>query len=477
MKESENKKNALTYEKVVESLERINSPLSDSWGIVGHLMAVKNSDDLRKAHTSMQPLVIEASQQMGQNQELFNALSSLKRDAWNTFDEAQQRIVDSRIKQMKSTGVALPTEQREKFNQLQIQIAELSTKFSNNVLDSTKLFALKLSDAADVEGLPQSAKALAARNAVERGDADATAEKGPWVLTLDLPCYLACMQHLKNRAIREKLYRAYISRASSGDHDNSQIIQRILQLKTEVAKTLGYQCHAEKSLSTKMAKSVEEVMTLIEMLRDKSFPAAQRDLNELRKFAKEQGFNEILQLWDIPYYSERLRETQYQYKEEELRQYLSYPNVLNGLFQLANRLFGVTIREASDNDNVTPVWHEDVKFYNVIDSDSGKVIASFYLDPYSRPGEKRGGAWMNVCQGKSKVLSRKPVAYLVCNGSPPIDNTPSLMTFREVETLFHEFGHGLQHMLTTVEHGEAAGSKSLVYVILCHSLIVTLFYS
>lgn len=449
-------KGSATYENVVERLEKIQAPLSYSWGVVGHLMGVKNSEDLRKAHTIMQPAVIEANQQMGQNEIVFKAFSALKRDLWKNLDEAQQRIVDSSIKQMQSSGVDLPPSQREQFNKLQLEAAELSTKFSNNLLDSTKQFQLRLTNVADVDGLPHSAKALAAQNAIKNGDADATAEKGPWVITLDLPSYLPCMQHMKDRSIREKLYKSYIARASQGEHDNTRIMQRILQVKNEMAKVLGYDCYAEKSLSTKMASSVEEVMDLIEMLREKSYPAALRDLEELQKFAISQGFNEELKLWDIPFWSERLRESQYEYKEEELREYLAFPSVLSGLFQLANRLFGVKIVEAAEQ---APVWNSDVKFYDVLDAETNEQIASFYLDPFSRPGEKRGGAWMNVCLGKSKVLNRKPVAYLVCNGSPPVDGKPSLMTFREVETLFHEFGHGLQHMLTRVEHGEAAGSK------------------
>lgn len=197
-------------------------------------------------------------------------------------------------------------------------------------------------------------------------------------------------------------------------------------------------------------------MELIDMLREKSYQAALKDLQDIKEFAKKEGFTDDIQLWDITYWSERLREKLYEYEEESLRPYFAFPLVLDGLFSLANRLFGITI-EAADGE--TQVWNEDVRFFNVKDSETGEHIASFFLDPYSRPSEKRGGAWMDVCVGKSKVLQRKPVAYLTCNGSPPVGDQPSLMTFREVETLFHEFGHGLQHMLTTVEHADAAGSK------------------
>lgn len=449
---------AYDYEGVVEKLEKMQAPLSYSWGVVGHLMGVKNSDELRKAHETMQPAIIDVYQQLGQSEVLFHAFNFLQQEhqVWAALDGTQQRIVEGALKQMKASGVDLEPAKREQFNKLQLELAELSTKFSNNLLDSTKQFKLKLTNPADVEGLPASAKAMAAQNAKAQGDAQATPEAGPWVITLDIPSYLPVMQHLRNRDIREQVYRAYISRASSGDHDNAVLIRRILTLKTELAQLLGYQCFAEKSLNAKMADSVDGVMQLIEMLRAKSYPAAQRDLEEVRAFAKAQGVTEPLQLWDIPFWSERLREAQYQYSEEELRAYFPLPTVLEGLFQLAHRLFGVEIVAA---DGAAQVWHDDVRYFKVLDAQTKEEIAGFYLDAYSRPAEKRGGAWMDVCLGKSKVLHRKPVAYLTCNGSPPVDGKPSLMTFREVETLFHEFGHGLQHMLTRVEHGDAAGSK------------------
>ena len=515
-----NPKKKHDYHAVVEELERVQAPLSYSWGVVGHLMGVKNSEGLRAAHDAIQPSVIEVNQNMGQSQPVYKALSSLKNSSereWQALQESQRRIVSSALKQMESSGVGLPPAKREIFNKLQQEAAELSTKFSNNVLDSTKQFKLLLTKPADMAGLPASAKALAAQQAVasaksaqqakeeagkeaekalaalseltaqsgtsketleramkaasdarthlaavtataaeQHGNENATAESGPWLLTLDLPSYLPSMQHLQSQALREQLYRAYVTRASSGAQDNAPIIRRILQLKTEMAQMLGYKCHAEKSLSVKMADSVEAVLNLTEMLREKAMPAAQKELQELRAFAKSQGFQGELQLWDVPFWSERLREKQYQYQEEELRAYFALPAVLDGMFGLANRLFGVTIEAA---DGQAQVWHPDARFFNIRDSATGEHLASFYLDPYSRPAEKRGGAWMDVCLGKSQVLKRIPVAYLTCNGSPPVGAQPSLMTFREVETLFHEFGHGLQHMLTTVPHGDAAGSK------------------
>lgn len=448
------------YSGVVESMEKVGRPLDYSWGVVGHMMGVKNSEALREAHNKMQGEVIKTRQAMGQSKPLFQALSALKKrqSVWSELDGPQKRIVDSFIRSMENSGVGLEGEKKETFNKLQLEAADLSTKFSNNVLDSTKEFSLKITDKADVEGLPPSALAGFAAKSVSDGDEGATAEAGPWTITMDMPSYLACMKNLKSRDIREKLYRAFITRASEGEKDNAPLIKRILQIKKEMSAILGYANHAEKSLASKMASSVEEVNELTETLLKKALPAAQAELEELKTFAKEQGFSGELALWDAPYWGERLREAKYEYSEEELKPYFALPAVLDGMFSLCNRLFGVTIKAA---DGEASVWNKDVRFFKIFDDETGEHIASFYLDPYSRPEDKRGGAWMDSERGRSKVLNNKPVAYLTCNGSPPVGDTPSLMTFREVETLFHETGHGLQHMLTEVVHGDAAGINNV----------------
>jgi oligopeptidase A len=388
----------VSYEEVVENLEKIQHPIGYSWGVVNHLLGVKNSDELRKSHETIQPKVIETYQKLGQSQPYFQALKKLKE---KTLDEAQSRVVASAIRSMESSGVGLQESDRLIFNKLQLEAAELSTKFSNNLLDSTKAFKLLVESKDDIEGLPASALGLAAQQAKANGHPDATPENGPWLLTLDMPCYLPCMQNLKNRNIREQLYRAYATRASSGELDNSPIIKRTLQIKYEMAKMLNYESHAHKSLAAKMAPSVESVIELNRMLLEKAYPAAVKELEELQSFAeKEYGFTEKLNLWDVPYFSERLREKSYEFQEEELRPYFALPNVLDGLFALAERLFDVKIVAA---DGTTQVWHPDVRFFNIIDKKSDERIASFFLDPYSRPEEKRGGAWMDVCVGKSRV--------------------------------------------------------------------------
>ena len=310
-----------------------------------------------------------------------------------------------------------------------------------------------------MEGLPASLLSLAAQAARAEGEETATAESGPWIITLDYPSYLPFMKYSTQRDLREKVYKAFISRASEGELDNNPLIERILELRKAQAEILNYNTYAEVSLARKMAPDVEAVESLLEALRTVSYEAALKDLDTLKKFAKTDN----LKPWDISFWAEKQRETLFDFTAEELRPYFPLPQVLDGLFTLAKRIFGVTIIPA---DGQAPVWHEDVRYFQV-DNEAGEAIAHFYLDPYSRPAEKRGGAWMNDCIGRAKIrleeqfTTRLPVAYLICNQTPPVDGKPSLMTFEEVTTLFHEFGHGLQHMLTKVDYPGAAGINNV----------------
>ena len=316
--------------------------------------------------------------------------------------------------------------------------------------------------------LPKSALELYSNQAKEKHP-ESTPEKGPWKVTLDIPSYLPMMLHYPESNFREKLYKAYVTKASNGKTNNIPVIKDILRLKKEKANILNFETYADLSLSKKMASSIKQIEDLLNMLADKSKPLALKDLEEVTKLANERSNTciEKLNLWDIPYWAERYKEEQLQFKEEELKPYFPIDFVLSGLFQIANNLFGIVIEEIDVSKENVDTWHEDVKYFRINDEVTGKEIANFFLDPYSRPGEKRGGAWMNSCIGKNKYLDKKPVAYLVCNGSPPIKKsdgtiqTPSLMRFREVETLFHEFGHGLQHMLTQVDEGSAAGINKI----------------
>lgn len=451
-----------TWEGLVIPLEKIEDRLSWSWGVVGHLMGVKNSPELRQAYEKMQPEVVKFWNRLSQSQPIYEGFKALRESQeWSTLEASQQRIVESALRDAKLSGVGLEGQAKERFNAIQLELAELSTRFSNHVLDATKAFSLTLTQPEEIAGLPPSLVGLAAQAARTAGEETATAETGPWRITLDLPSYMPFMQHSQRRDLREKLYRVYISRASDGELNNKPLIERILELRQEEAKLLGYGSYAEVSLAAKMAPSVEAVEKLLEELRQSSYDAAVKDLEALRAFAASKGVTDELQHWDISFWAERLREEKFDFNAEALRPYFPLEQVLNGLFELSKRIFGVVITSA---DGEAPIWHPDVRYFQVAD-EAGQPIAHFYLDPYSRPAEKRGGAWMNECISRARAAGssklRLPVAYLVCNQTPPVDGKPSLMTFSEVETLFHEFGHGLQHMLTKVDYGKASGIRNV----------------
>ena len=454
-----------TWEGVVEPLTAIEERLTWSWGIVSHLMGVKNSPELREAYETVQPDVVKFINKLNQSKPIYEAFKTLRNsNEWDHLDSAQQRIVESSLQEAELSGVGLEGETKERFNAIQLELADLSTQFSNHVLDATKAFKLKLTSPDDVVGLPQSALSLAAQTARQEGDENATAENGPWVITLDFPSFVPFLKHSKRRDLRETVYRSFITRASEGDLDNQPIIERILKLRKEKAHILGFDNYAELSLARKMAPSVEAVETLLEELRQASYEAAISEHEELKAFARSKGASYDLKHWDINYWAERQREEKFAFNAEELRPYFSLPQVLEGLFGITQHLFGVTITAA---DGEAPIWHEDVRYFRIQD-DQGNPVAHFYLDPYSRPAEKRGGAWMDECLNRGKMKTetgelktRLPVAYLTCNQTPPVDGEPSLMTFEEVETLFHEFGHGLQHMLTQVDYSQAAGINNV----------------
>ncbi|MGB3510149.1 MAG: M3 family metallopeptidase [Microcoleaceae cyanobacterium] len=455
-----------TWNDLVEPLQKLVDSLSWSWGIVGHLMGVKNSPELRKAYEEVQPKVIEFSNKLNQSQPLYQAFKTLRNsNNWQNLDSGQRRIIETAIKDAELSGVALEGEKRERFNNIQLELAELSTKFSNNVLDATKAFSLTLTKKEEVDGLPPSLLSLAAQAAREEGAENATPENGPWRITLDYPSFVPFMQHSKQRELREQLYKAFISRADSGELNNYPLIERILELRQQKVEILSFNSYAELSLASKMAPSVEAVEKLLEELRSVSYDAAVKDLEELKTFASSKNAPEAndIKHWDISFWAERLREEKFSFTAEELRPYFPLPQVLDGLFGLVKRIFGITITPA---DGEAPVWHEDVRYFQVSD-EKNTPIAYFYLDAYSRPAEKRGGAWMDECVTRAKTVEngqttvRLPVAYLQCNQTPPVDGKPSLMTFTEVETLFHEFGHGLQHMLTKVDYAGAAGINNV----------------
>lgn len=451
-----------TWSELVEPLEKITDRHQRVWGIVSHLKGVKDSEALRAAVEEVQPENVKLGLRLSQSKPLYEAYKQLKEGPeWPNLTPAQQRIVDSELRDFILGGISLEGEKRERFNTIQQDLAQLSTKFSNNVLDATKAYKKLITDKADIDGLPASALALAAQQAKTEGHESAVAEEGPWLFTLDFPSYYPVLTHAKNRPLREEMYKAYVTRASAGDINNEPNINSILTLRAEKSKLLGFNNYAELSMASKMA-DLSKAEELLEQLRKSSLDSAKKELQEVQDYAKSQGFTEDLKWWDIAFWAERLREERYNITDEELRPYFALPNVLDGLFQLAKRLFDTDIVAA---DGEVPVWHPDVRFFKVLVD--GKPKAYFYLDPYSRPAEKRGGAWMAEVVGQSQLLAppgadvRLPVAHMVCNQMVPLGDKPSLMTFREVETLFHEFGHAMQHMMTKVKEGMASGIRGI----------------
>jgi oligopeptidase A len=406
-----------TWKGLVEPLEELVDRFTWSWGIVGHLMSVKNSPELREAYEAMQPATVQFWNRMSQSQPLYAGFKALRHsEDWGKLEESQQRIVETSIRDAELSGVGLNGEAKARFNAIQLELAELSTKFSNHVLDATKAFSITLTQPKEIEGLPPSAIGLMAQMARAAGEENATPEAGPWRITLDMPSYMPVMQHSRRRELREQVYKAFVSRAASGEFDNTPLIEQILTLRQEKAKLLGFNSFAELSLAEKMAPSVAAVETLLEQLRQASYEAAKHDLEELRQYAKSKGALEgdNLQHWDFSFWAERQREEKFDFNAEELRPYFPLNQVLDGLFALSKKIFGVVITAVKEQ---VPLWHPDVQYFQVADQ-SGTAIASFYLDPYSRPAEKRGGAWMNDCISRTKMDDggiRLPVAYLICN--------------------------------------------------------------
>jgi len=452
----------LHWSQVMGPLQQIGESLRWSWGVVSHLNGVCNSPELREAHAAQQPEVVRLGNRLGQSRVIYQALCLLRDKPAESLNPAQQRVLSAELLSMDQRGVGLDGDEQAAFNAASERLAQLSTQFGNHVLDATQAWTLLLSETSDVDGLPQRALEALAAAAREAGDADATAESGPWLLGLDMPRYLPFLTHATNRQLRETVYKAHVSRASAGDLDNRGLIEEILTLRREQAERLGYTHWADLSLASKMADDVPAVEALLEELRAAAYPAAQQELADLRACAQRHGAHEAGDLapWDLPFWSEKLRKERFDLDQEALRPWFPLPQVLDGLFGLCKRLFKVDIRPA---DGEAPIWHEDVRFFRVYAA-SGEAIAAFYLDPFSRPATKRGGAWMDECLGRRRLSDGSlvlPVAYLVCNQTPPVGDTPSLMSFEEVETLFHEFGHGLQHMLTTVDEPEAAGISNV----------------
>ncbi len=457
------KHNTLSWSGLIRPLYDACHPLYDAWGILCHMLSVMNSESWRRVQENVQPEIVAFSLRVGQSRTFYQGFCALReRDKAESFLTAvQRRILTKTIQGAEQAGVGLPPEKQARFNAIQMELAKLSTGFRNHVLDATKAYSITLKTPEEADGLPPALLAVAAQAVNDAGEATATAANGPWRITLDTAVYLPFMMHSRNRTAREQLYRAYATRASSGLSDNTQVIEQCLALRRELAELLGFQTFADLSLSTKTAKAVAVVDSLITQLANASYGAGQREASDLLTFARQHGFTEdTLQPWDITFWAERQRELLFDYSDEELSRYFLFPHVLEGLFSFAERLFDIKITPA---DKEVPVWHPDVRFFRVADKD-GTPLACFYLDPYSRPETKNSGAWMNDFRTRDRRPDgslQLPMAVLVCNQSVPVGNALPVMRFQEVNTLFHEFGHALQHMLTTVEEPDASGVNGI----------------
>ncbi len=440
-----------TWDKLIVPLEENEDRLSRAWSPVRHMNSVVNSEPLRQAYNHCLPKLSEYGTELGQNRALFEAYKQLRKIADEQgLSSAQKTVLDKAIRDFKLSGVDLDGDKKQRFSEISKQLSELSAKFEENVLDATNAWSKHLPDLESLAGLPPSAMEMVQQEAKSR-DLDGA------VITLQYPSYIAVMTYADDRSLREEVYRAFVTRASDqGDKpewDNSQIIEDMLRLKHEAAQLLGFNNFAERSLATKMAESPASVMAFLEDLAARARPAAEREFSELRRFARGVlGYDE-LKAWDVAYASEKLKGVHYSLSQEDLKPYFPVDNVVNGLFALVRKLYGIDIRPRNDVDT----WHPDVRFYEIYDRE-GQLQAQFYFDLYARQN-KRGGAWMDECISRRRTPRgiQIPVAYMTCNSSPPVGDKPALFTHDEVITLFHEFGHGLHHMLTRIDEADVAG--------------------
>ncbi len=441
------------WDQFVAPLEAVTERLGRAWGVVGHLNAVVDTPELRAAYNENQPKVTEFWTELGQNLKLFEKYKALQASTeYATLPAARKKIIDNAVRDFRLGGAELPDDRKARFAEIQEQQAALSTRFSENVLDATNAYELIVDDEARLAGLPDDAKHAARASAEREG-------KPGWRFTLHFPSYFPILQYADDRALRETIYRANATKASElgekPEWDNTQNIAEILKLRDEEAKLLGYANFAEVSLVPKMATSPQQVIGFLDDLAQRARPFAENDLAELRNFAKSELGLDKLEAWDITYASEKLREKRYAFSEQEVKLYFPEPKVVGGLFRLIQNMFGVDIRPDS-----SPVWHPDVQFFRI--EKQGRLVGQFYLDLYARSG-KRGGAWMDDARGRKNLAGdlQTPIAYLTCNFTEPavVDGVkkPAYFTHDEVITLFHEFGHGLHHMLTAVDELGVSG--------------------
>ena len=445
-----NDNQSYTWGNLIAPIEAIDNELNKLWSPVSHMNAVVNTPELRDAYNNSLPKLSEYGTEIGQNKILFQAIQSIRENE-KGLDAAQKKSLDDSIRSFKLSGVDLSGEKKDRYKAINSELSQLSSRYSDNVLDATNSWFKHITDKSELKGLPEYALDMA-KQAAQQRDLDG------WVITLDFPSYYAVITYADDSKLRKEVYRAYSTRASDqGDKpelDNAEIMQKILRLKKEKAEILGFDNFAELSVETKMASSAADVISFLEDLGNKAKPFAIKEIAELKQFAKQDLGIEELKTWDVAYSSEKLKQERYNISVEELKPYFAVDNVLNGLFQLTEKLYGVAISLKSDG---VDTWHDDVLFYQ-IHNEEGELQAEFYLDLYARQ-HKRGGAWMDDYCSRFKQGDKlqTPVAYMTCNSTPPIGDEPALFTHDEVVTLFHEFGHGLHHMLTKVEYLDVSG--------------------
>ncbi|MBK1692031.1 oligopeptidase A [Ectothiorhodospira mobilis] len=441
-----------TWENLVHPLDLLEDRLERIWSPVRHMNAVVNSEALREAYNRCLPKLSDYATELGQNTRLFQAFQSIAEGPeFPRLEPAQQRVITNALRDFHLSGVDLPEDKKARYKAIAQELSALTARFEENVLDATQGWQLQITDAGRLSGLPESALDMLRQNARQR-------DLEGYLVTLEFPSYYAVMTFAEDRELRREVYTAYVTRASDqGPHDrrfdNSGVMERILELRHEEAQLLGYASYAHLSLATKMAESPQGVVAFLEDLARRAVPAARDELASLQAFARTHLGLDTLEAWDLSFASERLRQHLFQLSQEDLKPYFPVDRVLQGLFDLVERLYQVRIRPADG----APVWHPDVRFFAIQDPD-GQPRAWFYLDLYAR-SHKRGGAWMDDCRGRLRDGDhlQLPVAYMTCNSTPPVDGKPALFTHDEVLTLFHEFGHGLHHMLTRVDHPGVAG--------------------
>jgi len=443
----------------VQPLEDMDERLSRVWSPVSHMNSVVNSDELRAAYNACLGKLSNYATEMGQNTALFKAYQSIAEgEQYHQLDRAQKKIIDNTIRDFRLSGIDLDDAQKERYKTLMESLSALTSKFEEHILDATRAWTKVINNEAALAGLPDSAKAMAQQSAAQR-------EQQGWLFTLEFPSYLAVMTYANDRAFRKEMYTAFVTRASdegphAGQWDNSPLMEEILALRHETAQLIGFDNYAERSIATKMAASTSQVIEFLTDLAKRSLPIAKSDLEELRLFADQQHGITTLEAWDVVYYSEKLRQHKYSISQEAIKPYFPEHRVISGMFAVVEKLYGLKITESRRVET----WHKDVRFFEIFDQ-HGELRGQFYLDLYARQF-KRGGAWMDECIVRKTTADgsvQTPVAYLTCNFSSPIGDDPALFTHDEVLTLFHEFGHGLHHMLTKIDYPSVSGINGVAW--------------